>query len=542
MVSTFAVSTSATGGFNSQVNFSLTGMPIGVTAGFSPAFVTGSGTSAMTVTVAGSVSPGNYFGTITASSITPAITKTGAFTLTVSAAQQSLSGAGVNPSNGSEVTVTAVASDPNGAARILFVELSFSTSLNSNTYIAGQACRFKATRSSPGVYSMSIDDNNGSGSVFAFRTIGQAGSLGNGACALDMAQTSVIESGNTWTISTKVRNQTMSGTRYLRGMTGDDATASLPQPYTYLGAIWNVPAPPSVTFSNSQGIAPPVIYSGFDVTVTMSVLNLGLGGITMKLAQTGDGALSPLSGTNPLTAVYTAGNSGEDRDILIRGLVCSATCAADESNVTQELLYTLRVRSSTSSPPSLNFVNPFTNSSQNPSPLNSNVTANGTATTYLSFGIRNTPYAAAQCTYFPVSMCTPIQNISLNINSAFTESALAQERANGCRVRVNVFAGGSPPGYYFFLLNDAGMQESGFLWTPAYGGGSTIENSQCRLNILSSAGSYVQWPFSDNTTLGFGLQYVFKAPFVGKRYLFMMGHRNTGDWSGWQYRGFLNLQ
>ena len=538
----FGVSTSATGGFNSQVTFSLTGMPVGVTSGFAPAFVTGSGSSVMTVTVGGSVSPGNYAGTITASSTTPAITKTGAFTLTVSAAQQSLSGAGVNPSNGSEVTVTAVASDTTGAAHILYVELNFSTSLNSNTFVAGQACRFRATRASAGVYTMSIENANGDGSIYDYRTIGPTGSISNGACALDMAQSSVVESGNTWTISTKVRSLTMSGTRYLRGLTGDDATASLPQPYTYLNASWSVPTPPTVTFTNSQGISPPVIYSSFNVTVTMSAANLGTGVITMNLVQTGDGSISPLSGTNPMTLVYTAGNSGEDRDILIRGLVCTATCAANGSNVTQELFYTLRVRSSTSSPPSLNFVNPFTGSSLNPSPLNSNVTANGTATTFLSFGIKNTPYPAAQCTYYPASLCTPIQNLSLNINSTFTESALVQDRANGCRLRVNVFAGGSPPGYYFFLLNDAGDYENGFLWTPAYGGGSTIENSQCRLNILSSAGSYADWPTNDNTTLGIGLQYVFKTPFVGKRYLFMMGNRNSGDWSGWQYRGFLNMQ
>ncbi|MFO0508785.1 MAG: hypothetical protein ACK5YZ_02140, partial [bacterium] len=50
-----------------------------------------------------------------------------------------------------------------------------------------------------------------------------------------------------------------------------------------------------------------------------------------------------------------------------------------------------------------------------------------------------------------------------------------------------------------------------------------------------------QWPSSDSTTLGIGIQYVFKTPFKGTRYVFMMGNRNTGDWTGWQYRGVLNL-
>ena len=57
----YAVSVSAYNGFNSQVSFSVTsGLPVGATVAFSPAYVTGSGTSTMTVTTATSTAAGTY--------------------------------------------------------------------------------------------------------------------------------------------------------------------------------------------------------------------------------------------------------------------------------------------------------------------------------------------------------------------------------------------------------------------------------------------------------------------------------------------------
>ncbi|MFN9919017.1 MAG: hypothetical protein ACK555_04475 [Acidobacteriota bacterium] len=551
---------SVVSGMNNTVNISLAKVgnfsaPVVMSAGpaqtnlnvvFAPQTVASiPGSSIMTIDASANPNPGTYTYTIQGQSSSPAVTRTQTLAVTVTAPQQQLSAATITPSNGSEVTISNTATDPAGAGRVQSVEYSLSTSTGSNTFNPSAACRFRVNRAgtqAAPVFTMDISNTAGNGWTNIVKTIGTQDSLTNGVCEILLGQSSVTQSGANLAINIRMRSVGLSGTHYLRGTTSTNTTSSLPQPYAYLGGLWNVPAPASALFSNSQGVTPPVLYSGFNVTVTMTGANLGSNAMTLKLAQANDGALSPISGINPISVTYSAGNSGQDRDVIMRGLICSSICAPDESNKIQEYTYTIRVLSSTSSPPSLNFVNPFSGSPQNPSPINSGVTANGTTPTFINFGVQNTPYAAAQCTWWPVQMCTPIQNLYLNINRNFSESSLAQDKTNGCRLRVNIFSGSNPPGYYFWLTNDAGDFDTGFMWIPFYGGGGSIENSQCRLNINSNVGAYAQWPSSDSTTLGIGIQYVFKTPFKGTRYVFMMGNRNTGDWTGWQYRGVLNLQ
>jgi hypothetical protein len=54
------VTITATGGFDSPVALSATGVPSGVTASFSPASITGSGTSDFTLSVARNAPMGTY--------------------------------------------------------------------------------------------------------------------------------------------------------------------------------------------------------------------------------------------------------------------------------------------------------------------------------------------------------------------------------------------------------------------------------------------------------------------------------------------------
>ncbi|MCL2661614.1 MAG: hypothetical protein FWD64_14000, partial [Acidobacteriaceae bacterium] len=61
------VSIATVGGFSSEVDLSATGLPDGVTVGFAPPSVTGSGTSQVTFTVASTAYPGMYPITITGS-------------------------------------------------------------------------------------------------------------------------------------------------------------------------------------------------------------------------------------------------------------------------------------------------------------------------------------------------------------------------------------------------------------------------------------------------------------------------------------------
>lgn len=58
---TFAVTTTVSNGFNSAVNLSVTGLPSGATANFSPATVTGAGASTLTVTTSGNTPAGTYY-------------------------------------------------------------------------------------------------------------------------------------------------------------------------------------------------------------------------------------------------------------------------------------------------------------------------------------------------------------------------------------------------------------------------------------------------------------------------------------------------
>jgi len=59
------VTTKASGGFDSVITFSATGIPSGVTGSFSPTTVTGSGTTDFTLTVSRTAPTGTYPITIT---------------------------------------------------------------------------------------------------------------------------------------------------------------------------------------------------------------------------------------------------------------------------------------------------------------------------------------------------------------------------------------------------------------------------------------------------------------------------------------------
>jgi hypothetical protein len=481
-------------------------------------------------------------------------TQTAVVQFSLAQAQQTISTASPGTQSATEATFGFTVSDPVATTRISFAEFLLSASTTTNQYVTGQNCRFR-TYYTGGAHYIQLDDANASGSYAqAGKVIGSAGAgLSNGACEILTAQSTATPASPTtsWVYSLRIKNLGMSGARYLRGMTVSNNGSSAPAPWSYLGAAWTVPAAPVFTITNSQNANPPILYQGFTVTLNLQATNIcGTCKAKFKLAQALDGNLAhsdPAPGPFQAQTVYSAGNSGEDRNIIVRVIVYNTAAdwsSENENGIYAELLggYTVRVLSSTSSLPELDgYTNPFTGSTLNPQPINSTVTANGSASTFLAYSMKNTPYPAAQCV-FPNGPCTPVNQLYFNINRNFSESGMAQDRASGCRVRLHVFSGSQPPSYYFFLLDDAGQYESGYNWFPAYGGSGSISNSQCTVNINPSLGAYAGTPYSDNTFLGIGLSFVFKTPFVGQRHVFMMGHRNNGDWTGWQYRGKLTLQ
>lgn len=106
------LSSAVTGGFNSTIALSAQGLPAGVTVGFSPASITGAGTSTATFKVAANVAAGSYTVTLvgTAASGTP---KSVPVVLTVTVPTFSLSASGavaVNAGGSGSLTVTSAAS------------------------------------------------------------------------------------------------------------------------------------------------------------------------------------------------------------------------------------------------------------------------------------------------------------------------------------------------------------------------------------------------------------------------------------------------
>ncbi len=94
------ITSTVSGGFNSAVALTASGAPTGVTVGFSPASITGTGSAAMTITVGSTAAAGTYPITVTGTSgstletttvsLTVTATGAGAFTISVSPASGSL--------------------------------------------------------------------------------------------------------------------------------------------------------------------------------------------------------------------------------------------------------------------------------------------------------------------------------------------------------------------------------------------------------------------------------------------------------------------
>ena len=77
----YTVTVTPSGGFNSTVTLSATGLPVGATYVFNPPSVAGSGSSAMTVTMSPTTPAGSY--TITVAGSSGSLTPTTTFTLVV---------------------------------------------------------------------------------------------------------------------------------------------------------------------------------------------------------------------------------------------------------------------------------------------------------------------------------------------------------------------------------------------------------------------------------------------------------------------------
>jgi hypothetical protein len=123
---TYTVTIGAQNGFGGAVALSATGLPSGATAAFSPASVTGSGTSTLTITSSGTTPPGSSPITITGTSGTLTHTAVVTLTLTVVVADFTIAS---NPTSrtvtlGGSTTYTITVSPTNGFAGNLTLSVS----------------------------------------------------------------------------------------------------------------------------------------------------------------------------------------------------------------------------------------------------------------------------------------------------------------------------------------------------------------------------------------------------------------------------------
>jgi hypothetical protein len=110
---------------------------------------------------------------------------------------------------------------------------------------------------------------------------------------------------------------------------------------------------------------------------------------------------------------------------------------------------------------------------------------------------------------------------NLQVAYVYFNSTLASSASNSCFVYYNIAAN------QINLLNDAGAA-----WmTATPGAATTLQNSQCSLNVAATSASM------NGNTLTLNLAMTFKPAFAGAKNIYMYGADVSGPNSGWQQLG-----
>jgi hypothetical protein len=110
---------------------------------------------------------------------------------------------------------------------------------------------------------------------------------------------------------------------------------------------------------------------------------------------------------------------------------------------------------------------------------------------------------------------------NLQLVYAYFNATLANPPSNSCFVYYNIAAN------QINLLNDAGAA-----WmTATPGAATTLQNSQCSLNVAATSASM------NGNTLTLNLAMTFKPAFAGAKNIYMYGADVSGPNSGWQQLG-----
>ncbi|MGH9607855.1 MAG: protease pro-enzyme activation domain-containing protein [Terracidiphilus sp.] len=178
---TTSISTTISGGFNSAIALSASGMPAGVTVGFNPASIVGAGNSTLTFTAGASAAPGTYSIVVSGSSGATVETTTVSLTVTATAFSISLSPAAISIARGGSgsVVITSAATGGFNSALTLWTgtlpagvtgELSPTTIANPNGGTATYTLTVADT-AKPGTYYFKITGKGGGVTIIAKLTL-----------------------------------------------------------------------------------------------------------------------------------------------------------------------------------------------------------------------------------------------------------------------------------------------------------------------------------------------------------------------------------
>lgn len=459
---------------------------------------------------------------------------THSFTLTAP-----IQGGGVsisNPSGTLETTLTVTVNGVNSIADIGDVWINLSSSISSNTLNSGQVCRIRYGRIANSDR-VQLDDASGNGGWRDAIFGSQLSNASNGVCAIIGAQSSVnptTPTGNTLTLTLRLQNRGITGTRYVWLWTANPQNGTTAMAPAVTTASWSPVVAPVITLSSNAG-NPPTVLSTQTIQLYAQVSNPPPGSAILWSLVQPDGSISSTTppGGYLGAANYTAFN-GPDRFVQVRARLVDATGNVELGTQT----INVNVLPSGASSPTLNFVNPLTNSTTNPSIAGMTFQANGVSFNWVNLGVKN---GQPPNTFPATSCCSHISYLQLNINAAQTESSILQDTANGCRVRINTYLSSPTPNFLIQLDNDAGNNfTSNWLYTT-WGSNFTLSNNQCTVEFNTSIGGNFFSPFGDNSLLLGSFRVQFKVPFRGQRHIYMYGYRLGGDNTGFQYRGPVNL-
>jgi uncharacterized membrane protein len=373
---TYAVSVTPSYGFTGNVSFSVTGLPSGATASFSPTSVAGSGSSTLTVNTSTSTPTGSYTLTITAASgtvtystqvklvvnafllaVTPtsrtilqgdgttysvSVTASSGFTGNVgfnvtglpSGATASFSPASVSGSGSSTLTVNTSSSAPTGIHTLTITASSGALAYSTQAKLVVNAFSLTATptsrvvsRGNSTTFSVSVTPSVGFKGNVSFSVTG----LPSGATA-NFSPTSVAGSGSsTLTVNTSSSMQTGTYYFWINAANGTLTNATEIKLIVVDFSMWVSPSSRTVAKNSSAAYTVSVSALGsFSSTVTFSVSGLPTGA---------SASFSPSSvrgtSTSTLTIFASASASTGSYSLTVTAAGAGLTHSANVTLITQ---------------------------------------------------------------------------------------------------------------------------------------------------------------------------------------------------------------